>query len=203
MSVFLKQDAPAKGFTLIETLVAIAIVLLSIVGPLIVADRTLVAAQLSRYQLTASYLAQEGVEYVRAMRDDAYLAEYYAPASSVAPGSTVSATAWNNFLTSTDAYSVAQCTAHTCTLDPTQSMGSALTPCGSGTAASCTPLYLANGLYTQQSTVTGAQETPYTRTVQVLTTGASYDVQVVSTVTWDFHGVQYSEKTTDQLTAWQ
>lgn len=58
-----------KGFTLIETLVAISILLLGVVAPLALASDSLKAARLARDQVIATYLAQEGIEYVRWVRD--------------------------------------------------------------------------------------------------------------------------------------
>ncbi len=59
-----------KGFTLIETLVAISILMLGILGPLSIASSGLKNARYGRDQVTASYLAQEGIEYVRYIRDN-------------------------------------------------------------------------------------------------------------------------------------
>lgn len=59
-----------SGFTLVETLVAIAVLVTSIVGPLSIAAKGLAASLLARDQVTAFYLAQEGVEYVRGVRDE-------------------------------------------------------------------------------------------------------------------------------------
>ena len=58
-----------KGFTLIETLVAILILTTAIAGPLTIASRGLNAALIAKDQTTASYLAQDAIEYVRAVRD--------------------------------------------------------------------------------------------------------------------------------------
>ena len=101
-----------KGFTLIETMVAVTILTLAVAGPMMTANRAIVASQIARSELTASYLAQEGIEYIRAMRDNEYLA--------VHNGLDASATAWSHFLTnnSTDANSISQCRGSTsyCTL---------------------------------------------------------------------------------------
>lgn len=58
------------GFTLIETLVAISILLLSISAPLTIASRGLASSFFARDQITAFYLAQDAVEYVRNARDN-------------------------------------------------------------------------------------------------------------------------------------
>jgi len=58
------------GFTLIETLVAIFVLLLSVTGPLYVARSGLRSAMLARDQITAFYLAQDAMEYVKNVRDD-------------------------------------------------------------------------------------------------------------------------------------
>lgn len=58
-----------KGFTIIETLVAISILLIAIAGPLTIAAKGLFSSYYSRDEVTAFYLAQEGIEYFRNLRD--------------------------------------------------------------------------------------------------------------------------------------
>jgi prepilin-type N-terminal cleavage/methylation domain-containing protein len=70
----MKQTMHTRGFTLVETLVAISVLLLALAGPLSIAADALSGAYYARDQITAFYLAQEGVEYVRAVRDENYLA---------------------------------------------------------------------------------------------------------------------------------
>jgi len=57
------------GFTLIESLVSLSIVTLAIVGPISLASTSINASRVVREQLTAFYLAQEGIEIIRNERD--------------------------------------------------------------------------------------------------------------------------------------
>jgi prepilin-type N-terminal cleavage/methylation domain-containing protein len=59
-----------QGFTIIETLVAITILLISIAGPLTIAQKSLTAATLAKDQVIASYLAQDLMEYIKNTRDN-------------------------------------------------------------------------------------------------------------------------------------
>ena len=61
-------DSP-RAFTLIETMVAVSLLMLSIVAPMSLAAQALFAAYYARDQITAFYLAQEGIEVVRSVRD--------------------------------------------------------------------------------------------------------------------------------------
>lgn len=65
-----------KGFTLVETLVAVAILLLVVIGPLTSAQKGIQNAYYAKEQVTAVYLAQEAIEAVRALRDDEALSVY-------------------------------------------------------------------------------------------------------------------------------
>ncbi len=62
-----------SGFTVIETLVAISILLLCVVGPMEIAAKSLNSAYYAKDQITAYYLAQEGIEKIRNIRDQIYL----------------------------------------------------------------------------------------------------------------------------------
>ena len=59
-----------RGFTIMETLVAIFILLLAITGPMVFSQSALRAAFQSRDQITAFYLAQDAIEFVKNKRDD-------------------------------------------------------------------------------------------------------------------------------------
>ena len=66
---FVRREERRGGFTLIETLVAIFILVVSIGGPLTIVAKGLSASFFARDQITAFFLAQEAVEYVRNIRD--------------------------------------------------------------------------------------------------------------------------------------
>ncbi len=57
------------GFTLIETLVAISILTIALTGPLAIIAQALRSSYYSRDEITAYYLAQEAIEYIRNKRD--------------------------------------------------------------------------------------------------------------------------------------
>ena len=63
-----------RGFTIVETLIAIAVLLLSATAPLSLAERSLASAQAAEQEVTAFYLAQEAIEFVRNLRDENALA---------------------------------------------------------------------------------------------------------------------------------
>ena len=58
-----------RGFTLVETLVAISFLSVAIVAPMTLVSLSLAGAVQARDTITAYNLAQEGIEAVRAIRD--------------------------------------------------------------------------------------------------------------------------------------
>ncbi len=206
-----------RGFTLIETMIAITILTLAMVGPLYTASRSIVAAQTARDQLTASYLAQEGIEYARMMRDNQYLSAYSVNSTNVA------GLAWDHFLNGNpdtiafngqDPSSIERCVAPaTCSLD-----SAFLDPLGNGVLSECTdgtcasePLYLTGctgggscppPVYTKQANLAGSVRTPFVRTLQAAVISPN-EVKIISTVSWDSHGTHYVVSASDHLTSWQ
>lgn len=63
----------SKGFTLVETLVAISIFTTSILGLMAVLSSGISSTNYAKKKMTATYLAQEGIEYARNLRDTAVL----------------------------------------------------------------------------------------------------------------------------------
>jgi type II secretory pathway pseudopilin PulG len=58
-----------KGFTLLEALVAVSILMVAVVAPMTVAQKGLSSATYSKSQMIASYLAQDAIEYIKNVRD--------------------------------------------------------------------------------------------------------------------------------------
>lgn len=169
--------SPQRGFTLVETLVAITIIALAMVGPLYAVQQSLNASRNARDQLVASSLAQEGIEYVRSIRDNNYLAV-------LAGGS-------RSWLQGVDGTGGSTNCTTPCVVDPVRNTIS----------NTITPLRLNNqDLYTQQN---GFPDTKYTRTVQVAAvSGSTTEVVVTVTVSWNTNGNPYTVTLTERLHNW-
>lgn len=72
---FKKKSNLVSGFTLIETMVAVFILSISIVSLMNVVASSLFAARYARDEITANYLLQEVVDYIRNDRDSLMLSE--------------------------------------------------------------------------------------------------------------------------------
>lgn len=169
-----------KGFTLVETLVAITVVTMAMVGPFYAVQQALNASWSARDQLIASSLAQEGVEYVRGLRDGNYL---YNLANASSPRS------WLYGVDGTGG--TRNCIAANCVVDVTQNTVS--TTVG--------PLYLSTtNLYNQAGSGTA---TRFTRTVRLIAvSGSSTEMTVRVTVSWTTRGVARSIVIDESLHNW-
>jgi prepilin-type N-terminal cleavage/methylation domain-containing protein len=182
------SSVPArKGFTLIETLVAITILAVSIVGPFYAIQSALTASYISRDSLIASSLAQEGLEYVRSVRDDNYL----------------SGRSWLDQLSSYGCYATLPATpGRVCTVDPTQGDPHTSSPPAIrdySDISSVPYLHLSPaGLYNQQDS---GGATAFKRTIQLFGVSAN-EVRVVVTVTWVTKNMPYSTTLQDSLFNW-
>lgn len=70
-----RRSVNNKGFSLLELIITIFVVSVGILGTHSVVSYTLSAIGLSASRLTAAYLAQEGIEIVRNIRDTNWLEE--------------------------------------------------------------------------------------------------------------------------------
>ena len=63
-----------KGFTIIESIVALTIIIAAVVGPFMLVTRGILASKSAKNRLIASNMAQEGIEMIRYFRDSNILA---------------------------------------------------------------------------------------------------------------------------------
>ncbi len=78
----IKIVAKQKGFTLVETLVAITILLIVITGPLTISTSTARSTTFASEQVTAFFLAQEGAELAQMARDNLLLEAFEDPSDA-------------------------------------------------------------------------------------------------------------------------
>lgn len=69
----LKRKHLVCGFTLVETLVAISIFTVSVLALMVILGQGVSDTGYAKKKMTATYLAQEGIEYIRNMRDTSAL----------------------------------------------------------------------------------------------------------------------------------
>lgn len=64
------KEKTNRGFTILETMVAVFILMLAITGPMVFAQSGLRTSFLARDQITAFFLAQDAIETIKNIRDD-------------------------------------------------------------------------------------------------------------------------------------
>jgi prepilin-type N-terminal cleavage/methylation domain-containing protein len=168
-----------SGFSLVETLVAITILLLVIVGPMSISSSAARSTSYSSEQVVAFFLAQEGAELAQKARDDLQLEYFENP----------TLTPWADFMGTTASDPYGRCfQAAGCGLQliDGDSNGELDSPedCGSN---SCR-LYIndAGGRARYTYDPSNAISTPYSRVVTMNATAATAnrEVEVVSRVSW-------------------
>lgn len=149
------------GFTLIETLVAVSILLLAILGPLAIASKGLNTAIVARDQVTAFYLAEQAIEYLKNVRDT----------------NAINGNDWDTYISDCE-------TSRGCTIDVVNISGpsSAIQQCG---ARRCNPfLKDASGRFNYAN----GETTQFTQKVVVAETGNDDERKVTVTMTWQSLG---------------
>ncbi|MDD5318959.1 MAG: prepilin-type N-terminal cleavage/methylation domain-containing protein [Candidatus Pacebacteria bacterium] len=170
-----------KGFTIVETLVAITILVLALTAPLSIVAQALHSSYFARDQVTAFYLGQDVVEYIHNQRD----------ANSLANLS--DSTQWLNGLS--------KCFAATgCQID---AISGQITDYAPGSY-----LYISNTTGAYRYTQTGGTPTNFTRTVFITNpdgstpTGASKEVVIKAVVSWNTGSLVKSYILNDHLFNW-
>jgi len=69
-----------KSFTIVEVMISMSIFILVVGGSIVLIQQTLVMISIAKQKLTAYYLAQEGIELVRNIRDTNWLEHKTNPA---------------------------------------------------------------------------------------------------------------------------
>lgn len=179
------------GFTLIETLVAVSIFTMSILALLAVLTKSITNTNYAKTKIIASYLAQEGVEYIRNMRDTFVLYDVVD-----------SQTGWNAFntkLTSASCQSANGCYFDDLNLsytNPSQPMaGITVSSCG----ASCPPL-LYDGI-TGKYGYTSGVNSGFTRKIALNQTSAN-EIKISATVSWIQSSGSYNIVFSENLFNW-
>ncbi len=173
-----------RGFSLIEMLVAVSILLLVIVGPMTITSRASKSASFATEQVQATFLAQEGFEMVQKIRDDLLLAYLNSGAGSP----------WGTFASTSGAYQ--NCFTSGCGLE-WNTLGEFLTSPISCNSGACLLYYNGNASrskYTHSAAGLGVSTTPYTRTIKLSLVGGGEAVKVLSTVSWRTGSLVASQK---------
>lgn len=71
-----------KGFTIIESIVALTIIIAAVIGPFTLITKGLISSKSAKNRLIASNLAQEGIEIIRYFRDSNVLSACVGPDGS-------------------------------------------------------------------------------------------------------------------------
>jgi prepilin-type N-terminal cleavage/methylation domain-containing protein len=162
-----------KGFTLVETLVAVTILVTAIVGPLYVVHKSVMASYTARDVLIATALSQEGVEMVRSIRDGNYLSNN------------------GNWLAGLDVCIVDGPGDYGCTHGPVNIQACPSTGC---------PVLLLNTLH--RYNIAAGVPTRFTRTVRIEPV-SSTEARVTVTVSWLTLRIPYTVRVTEELYDWQ
>lgn len=178
-----------KGFTLIEVLVAIFILITAVVVPLTIGSKAFAYSNFVRDQSTASYLAQEAIEYIRLQRDNA----------SLNP-----ALGWSafKFSMSNCMYELDDTDFGGCWFD-TQDQTVSINSCD----GKCPPLYRQESDGTYKYGDSFVSNKYFRRSVETFVLDENTPLerlQVEVTIIWNTNGINQREFTvTDYLTPWQ
>jgi len=159
-----KLNKNNKGFTLLETIVAIGVIIVGLMAVLVLINSSLFYVSLIKDRLVAANLNSEGLEVVRNIRDNNWLQNL----------------AWNNGLSDGD-YNIAY---NSLSLNPYADMELLIDA--------------SNGLYNYSS----GNSSGFKRKISTSNL-SSYELRVISTVTWQRKGINYANSAEEHLFNWK
>ncbi len=167
-----------KAFTLVETLVAISIFSMSLLGLMSILASGITSTTYAKQKTVASYLAQEGIEYVRNMRDTSVL---YSATGQIG---------WDSFKTKLSSCVLGnECGFVKPVVPFNVSLCTALNQC---------KLYVNNGGY---DTVSSGTNSGFVRKVWMTTINAD-EVRIFSKVSWTQGSGNYDTTFSEDLFNW-
>ncbi len=189
---------------MIEVLVSLAIFSIAVAGVIAATTQGNGNINKARNALTANYLADEGIELMRAMRDSSVISH---------PG-----VGWNYFTTTIPGLSGYCTNAVPCDIDASNRAALApfpqitnFTPCAttvlgvSGTpgmpAAFCPLYYVSSGYYDNQ-TIPGVAPSNFSRAIVVTPNSSTDEITVTSVVTWFDGSVAQKVVKTENMYNW-
>ena len=158
----MQKQRKNKGFTLVEAMVAISVLSLAVTGPLLIAQKGLASAIYAKDQITAFYLAQEAVEYIRNVRDT----------------NRITASSWLNGLSACMSSGANE----KCTIDARKTdftASGAVTSCPSGTCPAIS-FDSSTGLYGYGI----GNTTKFTRSISIDNRASAKEALITVTVSW-------------------
>lgn len=177
-----------KGYSLVEALVAIAILMIAIVGPLTIAAKSIQTSLYARQQIEAYFLAQEGLSLVESIRNDYGLLHTDAaindPTNPVDPWSWITKTTLNPYKYCNTTKNLEGCNIDARDSSPISNIVDCSTPANcilkfdAGTSPTAT---LRQPLYKYMNSGTASQ---FTRVIKITPLGSD-EVKVVVTVSWN------------------
>ncbi len=180
-----------KGFTLVEALVAVAIFTVSVLALMVVLSDSVANTAYAKKKIIATYLAQEGIEYMRNLRDTYVLYQ-----SSTSDG-------WNDFkvkVSPCDTELLAVCYFD----DQNLNFSSQIKPITAIDIFSCTnadcPYLLYDKVTGRYNYATGAI-TDLIREIRITNTNSD-EMRVVSTVSWTQGSGKYEITLSANLFNW-
>src|SRR3989338_5137253 len=181
---FIKKNNINRGFTLVETLVALIIFSSSIVGMIVILGGGISNTTFVKGKVVATYLSQEGIELTRNLRDSYILDKR----------------GWSLFVADITSSSCLNNTGCKIESDATSlSFPTLVTPCLSSV---CPKLNYNTSKGFYDYSISTAVRSPYSRTITI-TQMNNDELNVKSTVVWDYQGKSYRVESSENLFNWQ